>query len=95
MIFHDWPLAKCRELARRSFETLQPGGRIVLHEMFYNGSKTGPKSVAALSVSMLFGTEGEQYSVAELSSVLTEAGFVGIRAEPTFGYWGVLCAEKP
>src|SRR6266436_6028853 len=32
MIFHDWPADKCRFLANKSFDALDQGGRIIVHE---------------------------------------------------------------
>src|SRR5262249_13292564 len=41
-VFHDWPLTRCALLAKRSFESLPPGGHIVVHEMLFDTAKTGP-----------------------------------------------------
>ena len=40
-------------------------------------------------------TGGEQYSGAELSATLTDAGFQDIEIKPTFGYYSVVTASKP
>jgi len=53
MVFHDWPPERCGFLARKSFESLPPGGRIVLQEMLFNDDRTGPFAVAAFNVDML------------------------------------------
>jgi len=44
MIFHDWPPDRCNFFARKSFEHLPSGGRIVIHEMLFNDDRTGPFS---------------------------------------------------
>ena len=93
-VFHDWPLERCELLAKKSFESLPPGGRILVHEMLLDDDKAGPQAVAAFSVSMLFGTEGEQYSGAELTAVLKAAGFVDVQVTRTFGYWGIVSGAK-
>ena len=93
-IYHDWPPDTCRFLARKSFESLPPGGSIMLHEMLYNTDKTGPLSAAAYSVAMLLWTEGQQYSGRELAALLAEAGFVDITITPTFGYWSLVMGRK-
>ena len=36
MIYHDWTPEKCRFLTRKSFESIRPGGHILIHEMLYN-----------------------------------------------------------
>ncbi len=95
MIYHDWPPEKCRFLTGKSFASLPPGGRIVIHEMLYNDDKTGPFPVAAFNIVMLLWTEGQQYSGAELSSMLREAGFIDLEVKPTFGYWSIVTGRKP
>ena len=54
----------------KSFESLPPGGRLIIHETLYNDEKTGPFPVAASSINMLLWTEGEEYSGHELSAML-------------------------
>ena len=94
-IFHDWPPEKCRFLSEKSFASLEPGGRIILHEMLYNDDKTGPFAAAGLSAVMLGWTTGTQYSGAELVEMLTDAGFRDIEQKPTFGYYSIVAARKP
>jgi O-methyltransferase domain/Dimerisation domain len=94
-IFHDWPPEKCRLLTAKSFESLESGGRIVLHEILYHDDKSGPFAAVGLSMVMMGWTEGEQYSGAELSAMLTDAGFRDIEVRPTFGYYSIVTAGKP
>ena len=95
MIFHDWPPAKCRFLAEKSFAALSPGGRIIIHEMLFNDDRTGPWPVAALNITMLLWCEGQQYSGREITQMLLEAGFTNIEVKPTFGYWSIVTGVKP
>ena len=95
MIYQCWTPEKCRFLTGKSFESLRPGGHILIHEMLYNDEKTGPFPIAAFSMIMLGWTEGEQYSGKEISEMLREAGFGNIQVRPTFGYWGIVTAQKP
>ncbi len=94
-IFHDFTLDKCRFLTRKSFSSLPPGGRIIIHEMLYNCEKTGPFTVAGYNISMLLWTEGQQFSGSELSNMLQQAGFEDIGVIPTFGYWHIVTGRKP
>jgi hypothetical protein len=94
-IYHDWPLEKCQFLTRKSFESLAPGGRIILHEKLLNDEKTGPFAMAAFSIAMLLLTEGEQYSGRELSTMLAEVGFIDVEVKPTWGYWSIVTGRKP
>jgi hypothetical protein len=95
MIFHDWPAEKCRFLARKSFESLPPGGRIIVHEMLFNEERTGPFGVAAFNMVMMMYVEGEQFSGREIGGFLSEAGFHDIEVTPTFGYWSIVTGRKP
>lgn len=95
MIYHDWLVEKGRFLTQKSFASLAPGGRIVIHEMLYNDEKTGPFTVATYNIGMLWGTEGQQFSGRELSTMLSEAGFTDIEVKPTWGYWSIVTGRKP
>ncbi|MET0293128.1 MAG: methyltransferase [Steroidobacteraceae bacterium] len=95
-IFHDWSDATCRLLANKSFESLAPGGRIVLHEMLMDDDGCGPVAAAAFSMLMLLGTRGRQYSVPELKDFLEGAGFVDVESVKTGGgYYSLVTARKP
>jgi hypothetical protein len=95
MIFHDWPADQCRFLARKSFESLPAGGRIIVHEMLFNEERTGPFGVAAFNMVMLTYLDGEQYSGREIAGFFSEAGFTNIEVTPTFGYWSIVTGRKP
>jgi hypothetical protein len=95
LVFPDWPLEKCRALLRKSFDTLRPGNRIIIHEMLYSDDKTGPLPPAGFSVMMLVLTSGQFYSGRELSDMLTDTGFRQVEVKPTFGYWGIVTGRKP
>jgi SAM-dependent methyltransferase len=94
-IYHDWAPERCRLLTGKSFRSLEPGGRIIVHDILYNDEKTGPFAAAAYSMLMLGWTEGESYSGAELSAMLKDAGFHDIQVYPAFGYFSVVTGVKP
>ena len=94
-IFHNWDVASCRVLAQRSFEILEPGGSIFLHEMPLNNTKDGPLTVACFSVAMLLHEKGKQYTFREFEEMLTGVGFIDFRSVPTFGYYHLISATKP
>jgi hypothetical protein len=75
MIMHDWDETKDRALLRRSFEALPSGGAVVISELLVNDEKTGPAPAALMSLNMLIETEGRNYTPAEYSAWLEEAGF--------------------
>ena len=93
-IYHDWPTEKCQFLTRKSFESLQPGGCLIIHEMLYNNEKTGPFAVASVAIAMLLSTEGQQFLGRDLAAMLMETGFTDIEVRPTFGYWSIITGRK-
>ena len=94
-IFHDWSPEKCRLLTQKSYDSLESGGRIIIHELLFNDDKSGPFPAASYSVGMLLWTEGQQYSGQELSAMLIQAGFIDIEVTPSFGYWSIVSGRKP
>ena len=95
-VYHDWSREKAVFLTRKSFESLPPGGRIVVHEMLFDDDKTGPFATAAFNITMLvWSVDGEQYSGRELSDMLADAGFRSIETKPAFGYHSIVTGIKP
>ncbi len=94
-IYHDWPPERCEFLTSKSFENLNEGGRIIIHEMLFNDQKTGPLSVAAYNVRMMQWTEGQQFSAHELTHILSNAGFSEVEVHKTgFGDWQIVTGVK-
>lgn len=93
-IFHDWNLDTNAELTRRAYGALEPGGRILLHEILIDDSGNGPVTAAAFSVLMLFGTRGRQYSYVELKKLLEDAGFRDVGVTATYGHYSVVHGYK-
>ncbi|GJL76893.1 methyltransferase [Nitrosomonas sp.] len=94
-IYHCWLPDKCHFLTAKSFNNLESGGRIVIHEVLYNDEKTGPFSSAAFSMVMMGWTEGRQYSGQELTAMLDEIGFEEIQIHKAFGYHSIVTGLKP
>lgn len=94
-IFHDWDLETCKNLAKNSFEALEPGGTLCLQEMILWPKKDGPLAVAAFSVGMLIHELGKQFTQAELEALLGDAGFINVQVAPSFGHYSLVTAQKP
>ncbi|MCP5143757.1 MAG: ubiquinone/menaquinone biosynthesis protein [Gammaproteobacteria bacterium] len=95
-IFHDWSDDSCRMLARKSFDALPSGGRILLHEMLVDDDGCGPLATTSFSLLMLLSTKGRQYTLRELQAFLESAGFVDVEATQTGGgYYSLVSARKP
>jgi hypothetical protein len=93
-IYHLWTPARNRELTAKSFQSLKPGGRIIIHEILYNAAKTAPFAAAAFSMTMMGWNEGEQYSDRELADMLQGAGFREVQVKASSGYNSIVTAIK-
>lgn len=94
-ILHDWRPDTCAELLRRAFAALPPGGTVNVHEMLLDDDLAGPREAAAFGILMAIGTQGQQFSYAELAGLLEGAGFVGVSCQETSGRFSLVRATKP
>jgi hypothetical protein len=94
-MFHDWRPATCGELARRSYRSLEPGGTINLHEMLINDDGSGPRIAASFAMLMVAGTQGQQYSFAQLQTILGDAGFVDVEVRRSTPLHSLVRGHKP
>lgn len=78
-ICHMFSPEENRDLLRRTFRALVPGGRVVIRDFILEPDKTAPKWAVLFALNMLVATRGgATYTEAEYSSWLSEAGFVSI-----------------
>jgi len=94
-VLHDWDFNEVKYILESSFNILDPGGMVIIHDAHINITKTGPVSVAEYSVLLMFLTEGKCYSTAEMKSVLNEVGFVDIKYKPTILNISIITGIKP
>jgi len=94
-IFHDWNFDQNLGLARKAYDALPSGGRIILHEQLLNDTQDGPLTTASFSVLMLRGTFGKQYSLPEFRAMLEQVGFGEVDARHSCGYFSLVTATKP
>lgn len=79
MILHDWDEPRNRELLRKCFDALPNGGTVVVSELLVDDDKTGPRDAALMSMTMLTGTWGRNYTAAEYGLWLRDVGFDDVR----------------
>jgi hypothetical protein len=84
-----------KQILAKSFRALKPGGMLVVHDAYINESKSGPLPVAKYSALLMHSTEGKCYSLAEMRTYLTEAGFVGMTFQETAVDRGIVTTTKP
>jgi hypothetical protein len=97
MILHDWNEASGRELLRKCYLALPPGGTLMICELLVNDAKCGPAPAALMSLNMLIETEGRNYTPGEYSAWLNEIGFRNIQTVwfEAAGANGVVVGCKP
>lgn len=93
-VLHDWDEPELRTLLKRSFESLTPGGVLLIHDMHLNDAKTGPLPVAQYSSLLMCITEGKCYARSELEPMLLEAGFHSVEIRPCAADRSVMTAKK-
>jgi ubiquinone/menaquinone biosynthesis C-methylase UbiE len=75
-ILHSEGRERSRQLLRKTFDALAPGGTIAIMEFLVDDDRTGPPVGLLFAVNMLVHTQaGDTFSFEEISSWLDEAGF--------------------
>lgn len=93
-IFHDWPEALRDHLMRKTFEALPSGGRILIYEMLLGDAQDGPVTAALFTASMVFCTEGKQFTAAELDKKLRSFGFEDVTVTPGYAGYSLVSAIR-
>jgi 2-polyprenyl-3-methyl-5-hydroxy-6-metoxy-1,4-benzoquinol methylase len=79
-ILHSEGRERSRQLLRKTFTALAPGGTIVISEFLPNDERTGPPMPLIFAVNMLLHTAaGDTFTFAEIAGWLREVGFVNPR----------------
>lgn len=85
-----------QDLIRRCFETLSPGGHIIIQDFILAPGRTSPRSAALFALNMLVGTpDGSTYTSEEYQSWLEKAGFTDIRHVALPGPTGLMIGQHP
>lgn len=93
-VLHDWNFDKVRIILKNSFDNLEPGGKVIVHDAHINQARKGPVSVAEYSVLLMFMSEGKCYSRGEMKDLLVETGFKDIRHRATIYNRSVITGTK-
>jgi ubiquinone/menaquinone biosynthesis C-methylase UbiE len=81
-IVHSFGPETCAALLRKSYSSLNPGGRVVIQEFYLDETKAGPPQGAIFAINMLVNTpDGRTYTPKEMSAWLVKAGFSGIKTK--------------
>ncbi len=95
-ILHSEGRDRSRELLKKTFQALAPGGIIAIAEFLVNADRTGPLNGLFFALNMLVNTDsGDTYSFEEISGWLTDAGFTDSRTLDSPGPSPLILATKP
>src|SRR6266481_5919194 len=95
-IFHSEGEQRSRQLLKKTFGALKPGGTIAIAEWLVNDQRTEPTHSLMFAVQMLVNTEhGDTFSFNEIKSWLEDAGFKKVRKLEAPGPSPLVLATKP
>ena len=85
-ILHDWDLETKRMLIRKAFEALPDGGAFIAYDAIIDDDRSANAFGLMMSLNMLIETPGGfDYTGADCSAWMKEAGFRETRVEPLVG----------
>jgi precorrin-6B methylase 2 len=95
-ILHSEGRERSRELLKKTFHALAPGGTIAIAEFLVNEDRSGPLNGLMFAVNMLVNTDcGDTYSFEEISGWLRDAGFVDCRKLEAPGPSPLILSTRP
>ncbi len=95
-ILHSEGPQRSRELLRKTFDCLRPGGMIAIAEFVVDDDRSGPANSLVFALNMLVHTDhGDAYTFAQMSQWLLDAGFEQIDKVPIPGPSPILTAVRP
>ena len=95
-ILHSEGEQRSRQLLKKTFGALKPGGTIAIAEWLVNDRRTEPTHSLMFAVQMLVNTErGDTFSFNEIKGWLEDAGFKKVRKLEAPGPSPLILATKP
>jgi len=85
-ILHDWDLPTKKMLIAKAYDAIPPGGALVVYEAIIDDERSKNAFGLLMSLNMLIETPGGfDYTGADCSAWMKEAGFSSTRIEPLVG----------
>ena len=76
-VIHIFGPEEVRTIFDKSYQALNPGGRLLIKDFFLNDDYTGPEFASLFSLHMLLSTEnGKCYSENDMISLMEKSGFI-------------------
>lgn len=95
-ILHSEGPAASRNLLKKVYDALAPGGTIAIAEFLVDSDRRGPVPGLIFAVNMLVNTtDGDTFSYEEIRAWLTEIGFTKVRQIDSPGPSPLILADKP
>jgi hypothetical protein len=94
-ILHGFADFRRRDLVRRVFEAIEPGGTIIVYDRMIDDERRDPDRLLSSLHMRLVSAEGSEYRVADCREWLRGAGFTQDRADPMLGTHTLITARKP
>lgn len=94
-ILHDWPIQKCKYLLQQAYDTLPPGGMVMIIESLIDEQDIERLSPYLENLAMLSCTEGEQFERGEIENLLDTTGYHNISIEAIASNYNLITAQKP
>ncbi len=94
-LIHSYSIWENMEIARKVYNALKPGGKVVVHDYIIDDSRTSPEHSALFALNMLVNTKaGDTYIFADIWIMLKEAWFKNVeRIETGHGTSLVIAAR--
>ena len=85
-ILHDWDLPTKKMLIQKAFDALPAGGALIVYEAIIDDDRSKNAFGLLMSLNMLIETPGGfDYTGADCSAWMKDAGFSRTRVEPLVG----------
>ena len=94
-ILHDWDVPECQQLIQNCANALNPGGRLLIHDVLLDEGLDGPLPIALYSAALFTLTEGRAYSAAEFNEWMTMAGLEPGDPTATLVHCYAIAGSKP
>ncbi|MFJ6118809.1 methyltransferase [Streptomyces sp. NPDC092129] len=94
-ILHDWNLEQRQFLLRKAYDALPDGGTLIVYDAMIDDDRRHNTYGFMVSLNMLIDTEGgSEYTVADATTWLAEAGFSTVNSRPLIGGYTTIYATK-
>jgi SAM-dependent methyltransferase len=94
-VLHNWDLATKKMLLAKAYEALRPGGALVIYERLIDNERRVNASGLLASLNMLVMTAGGlDFSGADCTAWMSEAGFSDMLVEPLTGELSMVSGSK-